>query len=215
MINSLKQFFLIALAASFITGCATPTPYDYSALKASKPRSIVIIPPNNNSIEVNAPYIYLSTLTQPLAEKGYYVFPVSVIDHFLKENGLPTPAEMNSIPLDKIGEHIGADAVLYITIDQWGQKFQVTRSANTVSAKLKLVDVKSGEILWHSTAFSQQVSGDGGGGLLGALISAIATQIISSSFDNSPLVARQANHWAINNHHSGLLNGPYNKKKAQ
>jgi hypothetical protein len=40
-------------------------------------------------------YIYLSTLTKPLAEKGYYVLPVAVIDQFLKENGLPTPAEMN------------------------------------------------------------------------------------------------------------------------
>ncbi len=55
------------------SGCAT-TPYDYSAFEKSRPRSIVVIPPNNNSIDVNAPYIYLSTLTRPLAEKGYYVF---------------------------------------------------------------------------------------------------------------------------------------------
>ena len=62
----------------------------------------------NSSVEVNAPYSYLSTISQPLAEKGYYVFPVSVVDTFLKENGLPTPAEMNGIALDKIVEVIGA-----------------------------------------------------------------------------------------------------------
>ena len=211
----LKRLLFISLAALLITGCATPNPYDYSALKASKPRSIVIIPPNNHSLEVNAPYIYLSTLTRPLVEKGYYVFPVAVIDQFLKENGLLTLAEMNAIPLDKIKEHIGADAVLYITINQWGQKFQLTRSANTVSAMLKLVDTQSGKILWRSTAFAQHISSDGGGDLVGALISAVITQIAHSTFDNSPQIARQANNYSINNQQSGLLNGPYKKKKTK
>lgn len=209
MISFLQRTFILVISMLLVTGCVTPKPYDYSALKASKPRSIVIIPPLNNSLEVNAPYIYLSTLSRPLAEKGYYVFPVSVIDSFLKENGLPTPAEMNTIPLDKISEHIGADSVLYISIEQWGQKFQVTRSTNTIKANLKLVDVKDGSTLWHSTAFAQSQSGDGGGGLIGALVSAIVTQITSSAFDNSPTIARQANNFSIYNRHSGLLNGPY------
>src|SRR5210317_1864170 len=97
---------IISVVAAFVvllSGCVAPTgPYDYSALENSRPRSILVIPPLNNSIEVNAPYIFLATITRPLAEKGYYVFPVAVIDAFLKENGLPTPAEMNGIPLDKI-----------------------------------------------------------------------------------------------------------------
>ncbi len=194
-------------------GCATTQPYDYSAFEQSKPRSIVIIPPNNNSIEVNAPYIYLSTLTRPLAEKGYYVFPVSVIDHFLKENGLPTPAEMNGIPLDKIGEHIGADAVLYISIEDWGQKYQVIQSETRIQAKLRLVDVKTGELLWHATAAARNSSDDGGGGLVGALLGAVVTQVLASTIaDPTPGLARQANNIAINNKARGMLNGPYKLK---
>jgi hypothetical protein len=100
----LKLGFLIAFLSIFIVGCNKHEvkPYDYTAFKKSKPRSIVVIPPKNNSIEVNASYIYLSTLTKPLAEKGYYVLPVAVIDQFLKENGLPTPAEMNIIRIIRI-----------------------------------------------------------------------------------------------------------------
>ena len=175
------RFLLLCILMLLVSGCATTPPYDYTAFEKSKPRSIVVIPPNNNSLEVNAPYIYLSTLSRPLAEKGYYVFPVSVIDHFLKENGLPTPAEMNSIPLDKIDEHIGADAVLYITIEDWGQKFQVLSSVTLVQATLRLVDVKTGELLWESMAVAKKSSDDAGGGLAGALINAIATQIIAST----------------------------------
>jgi hypothetical protein len=126
----LKLGFLIAFLSIFIVGCNKHEvkPYDYTAFKKSKPRSIVVIPPKNNSIEVNASYIYLSTLTKPLAEKGYYVLPVAVIDQFLKENGLPTPAEMNGIPLEKIREHTGADAVLYVEIEEFGQKYLVLSS---------------------------------------------------------------------------------------
>jgi hypothetical protein len=195
-----------------ISGCATTTPYDYTAFEKSKPRSIVVIPPNNNSIEVNAPYIYLSTLTRPLAEKGYYVFPVFVIDHFLKENGLPTPAEMNGIPLDKIGEHIGADAVLYISIEDWGQKYQIIQSVTKVHATLRLVDVKTGDLLWESIAIAQQSSGDGGGGLVGALVSAVVTQVLASTIvDPTPSLARQANNLAIDSQLRGMLDGPYKR----
>jgi hypothetical protein len=56
---------------------------------------------------------YLSTLTKPLAEKGYYVLPVAVIDQFLKENGLPTPAEMNGIPLEKIAVALSCPGGFY------------------------------------------------------------------------------------------------------
>jgi hypothetical protein len=205
---------LCILFLSFIilitSGCATITPYDYTAFEKSKPRSIVVIPPNNNSIEVNAPYIYLSTLTRPLAEKGYYVFPVFVIDYFLKENGLPTPAEMNGIPLDKIGEHIGADAVLYVSIEDWGQKYQVINSVTKVHATLRLVDVKTGDLLWESIAIAQKSSGDGGGGLVGALVGAVVTQILASTIaDPTPDLARRANNLSINSQVRGMLDGPY------
>ncbi|MEO9509439.1 MAG: GNA1162 family protein, partial [Nonlabens ulvanivorans] len=160
-------------------------------------------------------YTYLSTVTQPLAEKGYYVFPVSVIDHFLKENGLPTPAEMNSIPLDKIQEHIGADAVLYVVIDNWGQEYQVLSSVTVVQGYAKLISVKTGELLWDAPIVAQQSSNNGNQGLIGALVSAAITQIAGNVKDYTPAVSRLANNAAINSVKRGLLDGPYklNAKK--
>lgn len=198
--------FLLVLA-----GCQSVAPYDYSALKASKPKSILVIPPNNSSIEVNAPYIFLSTISRPLAEKGYYVFPVAVIDHFLKENGLPTPAEMNTIPLDKIQEHIGADAVLYTTVEKWGQKFELISSRAVVKSNLRLVDARTGDLLWSSVAYAEyQPNNNTGGGLLGAVISAAIEQVVASTIvDHTPNLSRQANSAAINRPSRGLLDGPY------
>jgi hypothetical protein len=215
MMDTYKKLSLLSVTilVLLITGCQTAPPYDYSALIASKPKSILIIPPNNSSIDVNAPYIFLSTITKPIAEKGYYVFPVAVIDHFLKENGLPTPAEMNTIPLDKIREHIGADAVLYVSIEEWGQKYQVISSKAVVRSTLKLVDTRTGDLLWESTAFAQQKSGDGGGGILGAIIVAAIEQVAGSLIDHTPQLSQWANQGAVNNTNQGLLDGPYKKKQ--
>src|SRR5690554_3455023 len=59
--NSSVKFCLFFFTVMLFSGCATK-PYDYSAFQQSKPRSILVIPPKNNSMEVNAPYIYLSTI---------------------------------------------------------------------------------------------------------------------------------------------------------
>ena len=208
----MSYFKFYPLAFLFLAGCATVQPYNYEALINEAPRSILVIPPVNNSVDVNASYTYLSTVTQPLAEKGYYVFPVSVIDNFLKENGLPTPAEMNNIPLDKIHEHIGADAVLYVVIENWGQEYQVLSSVTVVQGYVKLVSVKTGELLWDAPIVAQQSSNNGNQGLIGALVTAAITQIAGNVTDYSPAVSRLANNVAFNSSKRGLLNGPYKLK---
>ena len=67
-----RWILLVPILVLLLSGCVNRTPYDYTALNNSKPRSIVVIPPNNNTVEVNAQYIFLSTISKPLAEKGYY-----------------------------------------------------------------------------------------------------------------------------------------------
>jgi len=70
--------------------------------RAHPPRSILILPPLNESTALEGTYGYLSTVTQPVAEHGYYVFPVEVVDRFLKENGMPTAGEMHQVPLNRV-----------------------------------------------------------------------------------------------------------------
>ena len=210
--KAFKYLYLISLIA--LVGCQS-VPYDYSLLSERKPRSILVIPPMNDSVEVAAPYTFLSTISKPLAEKGYYVFPVAVIDSFMKENGLPTPAEMNSVPLDKLHEQFNADAVLYVHIEEWGQKYQVISSSTVVNAYMKLIDAQTGELLWDARSKAVESSDDGGGGLVGALVGALVTQITGSIVDRTPSVATLANNTAIYNTNRGLLNGPYVQAKEK
>lgn len=206
--------FIGLLCLSLMTGCATTTPYDYSTFEEHKPRSILVFPPLNQSLEVGAPYVYLSRVTQPLAERGYYVFPVAVVDQLMKENGLPSSAEMHDVPLAKIKEIINPDAVLYITIDDWGQKYELISSTAMVKVSGKLIDVDTGALLWEGHAEAIRQSDDGGGGLAGMLVSAVITQIIGKNFDQTPALAQMASYQLFHTKDQGLLEGPYREEST-
>ena len=198
--------FLI-LILTFACSCAAKV--DYALYRSRLPRSILVLPPQNSSTAVEATYIYLSTASRPLAEAGYYVFPVAVIDAFMKENGLPTPDEMHGVSLKKIKEVLGADAVLYITIEGWGQKYHVISSSTVVRAGGRLVDVETGATLWTGKAQAVRDSGAGGqGGIIGALIAAAVHQIVFSMVDQTHELSRFATTTMVFNKDNGLLFGP-------
>ena len=90
-----------------------------------------------------------------------------------------------------------------------GAKVRIIFIKAVVNAKLRLVDVKTGELLWDAVAYAVQKSGDGGGGIAGAIAAAIIEQVAGSLVDKTKGLSSTANNSAIFNHTRGLLNGPY------
>ena len=197
-----------AVALLGMAGCKTVQPYDYTNFRAHPPRSILVLPPLNQSTRVEGTYGYLSTVTAPIAERGYYVFPVEVVDRFLKENGMPTAGEMHQVPLNKVAEITGADAVLFVTLEQYGSQYQVLDSTTVVKAHATLVDTRTGLLLWEGRGNGEQKS-SGSGNLLANLIAAAIVQAINSKTDNAHKVSRLANANLFNPKKTGLPFGPY------
>ena len=210
---------LIGLTLAALSGCGPSKPKDYSAYnlyRAHLPASILVLPPTNQSVEVNAPYSYLSTITAPLAEAGYYVFPVAVVDAYMKENGLPTPADMHAVPLDKLGEVFDADAVLYVDIEAYGQEYRLVSSSAVVRARAELVDMESGATLWEGGIDEARSSSNGSSdNILVDLIGAAVAQAIGTTADASHGVAVEANRRMIFDRDEGLLLGPYHPGAAE
>jgi hypothetical protein len=200
---------LVMLVAASLAGCATAVPFDYTTYRQHPPRSILVLPPLNQSTAVEGTYSYLSTVSQPLAELGYYVFPVAVIDQLMKENGLPTAGEMHEVPPAKIGEITGADAVLYVVLHQYGSKFLLLGTTTSVQVSARLVDTKSGAVLWTGSALAQHNSSGNSGNLLADLIGAAITQIVNSKTDPGHQVSRLANAQLFGSAKRELPAGPY------
>ena len=211
MIISIKRT-LLGLVVTLLAACATPRNYDYTALQQSKPRSILVLPPLNQTPDTHATYSVLSTVTQPLAESGYYVFPVALVDQTFKENGLANPDEMHQASIDKLREIFGADAVLYLTVTQYGTSYKVVISDVVVSVTARLVDARTGQLLWDGSASASQAqnNNNSGGGLAGMLIKAVVEQIVNNVKGDaaSHPIARLASTNLLSAKAGGLLYGP-------
>ena len=203
--STLAALFCLAFGA-----CSTVEPYDYSLYLEHPPRSILVLPPLDETPEVDACYGWLSTITVPLGEYGYYVFPVGLVDRILRENGLPTPGEMHQVSLSKLNEIFGADAVLYVTVHQWGTSYIVINSVTNVEVHARLVDSKTGAVLWEGIGKVSKGS-DTQGGLAGMISSALVEQVMRSVVDPTRNVARQANAQLLSRPKRSLPLGPYHK----
>ncbi|HJR28191.1 MAG TPA: DUF799 domain-containing protein [Pseudomonas sp.] len=203
------------LALAVLGGCVSPKTVDYSAYKQSRPKTILVLPPLNNSPDVKASYSMLSQVTYPLAEAGYYVLPITLVDETFRQNGLSTPGDIHQAPANKLQEIFGADAALYITVSEYGTRYMVISSETVVTASARLVDLKTGTTLWTGTAraSSEEGGNNGGGGLIGMLITAAVKQVINSSTDaGHPIAGITSARLLSAGHPAGLLYGPRSPK---
>jgi hypothetical protein len=209
----LKTLLLPIAVSVFISACqTTPTqPYDYSAFQKSDPKSILVVLPSNQSVNIKAPFGVLAQTTKPLAESGYYVFPVALVNETFKSNGLTIGNEIQNVSLKKLGDIYNPDAVLYLDVIEYGTKYQVIESVTLVSTKARLVDVRTGIELWSGSASARVGSNDGNNnGLFGALIGAVVNQISSNVRDHSYSVAGVVNQQLLSaGRDKSILPGPY------
>lgn len=202
---------LIALGA----GCVAPKTVDYAAYKQAHPQSILVLPPVNESPDIKATYSVMSQVTYPLAESGYYVLPVALVDETFRQNGLQTPDDIQAVPPEKLYQIFGADAGLYVKVSQYGTTYMVISSATVVTATARLVDLKTGTTLWTgtATASSEEGGNSNAGGLVGMLITAAIKQIINTSTDAGyPIAGVTSQRLLSAGQNAGLLYGPRSPK---
>lgn len=183
-----RRLLLVSFASAlaFLTGCATaPQGYDYTAFIKARPASLLVLPPLNDSPSVTATAGMWSHATLPLAEAGYYVLPVTLVDETLRQNGVTTAHDAHAIPGPKLREVFGADAAVYLTVKKYGTTYALLSSETRVTVEGRIVDLRSGDVLWQgqATASSEEQQQQSQGGLVGMLVTAVVKQIVGTATD--------------------------------
>lgn len=175
----------VVLGLLTLSGCATrPAPYDYSAFTRSKPASLLVMPPLNESPDVKATPAVWASAVLPLSEAGYYVLPITLVDETLRQNGVDTAADAQSISFEKLHDYFGADAAVYIKVRRYGTSYAVLVSETLVQADARIVDLRTGLLLWEGTAqASSAEQQQSQGGLVGLLVAALVNQIVGTATD--------------------------------
>lgn len=211
--NPWRRTLALAAVAVALVGCASapPKPYDYTAYRAADPKSILVLPPLNQSPDVKASNSVWAQAVFPLAESGYYVMPLSLVAETFRENGLSNPPEAHEANPAKLREFFGADAALYLNVKQYGTSYKVIASDTTVELEARLMDLRSGALLWEGSAraSSAEQQQQAQGGLAGLLIQALVKQIVESATDaGHPIAGVASQRLLAAGRPTGMLFGP-------
>lgn len=211
---SVKTFRRVAsavMAAAALAACATPpTPKDYTAFRREDPRSILVLPVLNNSGAVEAPEFFLSTISPPFAQRGYYVFPANMVKSLLEEEGLSDPALLYGADTRRLANLFGCDTALYLSIERWESQYILISTSTNVAFTYELKSCKTGEVLWTDTqelTYSPQANSSGNP--LADLIAQMVVAALEKGAPNYIPLAQMANAQASGTAGKGLPAGPY------
>lgn len=194
--------------AVFFFGCVSMPTKDCTAFRDGDPRSILVIPVVNRSVDVNAPDYFLSTISRPVAERGYYVFPVHLVKRIMEDDGLSDADMVHAADPTRLAEIFGADAILYIIIERWDAQYVIFSTTITVEFTYVLKDGATGEKIWqnHQTMVYESPQGSSDSDLANTIFNIIAAAVTKTGPDYVPL-AQEANAMAVGT----MSAGPYNE----
>lgn len=177
------------------------------------PQSILVLPPINESTAADAKDFYSTTIMDPLAFAGYYVFPIEVVTEILKKEGLEDTEMLMNAPPQKFKEYFGADAVLYIKILKWNTFYFVLGGNVTVAIDSELKSTTTGKTLWrYDGELTVDTTGEDRNvpGMAGLILKLVETAVKTALTDYVP-IAKRVNYIVL----QSMPFGKYHKQHGQ
>jgi hypothetical protein len=178
----------------------------YSKMYEEKPITLLVMPPINNSTNVEAKELLYTSISRPLIEAGYYVISPLLAMDILKAESAHDAEMFFDAPLTAFQNYFGADAVVFSVIDTWAKK------GMGIETEIRYV-IKSAytnEILFdRSCDLYLDLSVDSeNNSLLGALVDLAASAINTAATDHIK-AARMTNYYILSDIPRGKYSPDY------
>ena len=182
----------------------------YAKMYEEKPITLLVMPPINNSANVEAKDLLYTSISRPLVEAGYYVIsPLLAMDVLKAESAYDAEMFFDS-SLSTFQNYFGVDAVVFSVIDTW------TKKGLGIETKIRYV-IKSAHT--NETLFDRSCDlyldlsvNSGSNGLLGALVDLAASAINTAATDHI-IAARKANYYILRDIPRGKYSPDYMQDK--
>ena len=153
---------LVLVLFALVPACVTLPPVTPNP--GSPVKSLAILPVVNNSVDVDGPAAVQEAF---YTEVHHYHFPVikanAETNQILKDQmSLTLGSQLDMATPQKLGTALGVDAVMYVSLDDFSQKITGIYNVKRVRVRAKMVDCKSGEVLWKNGIGIKQALTAGG-----------------------------------------------------
>lgn len=182
----------------------------YARMYEEKPATLLVMPPINNSANVEAKELLYTSISRPLVEAGYYVISPLLAMDVLKAESAYDAEMFFDAPLSKFHNYFGADAVVFSIIDTW------TKKGLGIETKIRYVikSAHTNEILFDRSCdlYLDLSVNSGSRNALGALIDLAASAINTATTDHI-VAARKANYFILRDIPRGKYSPEYMQDK--
>lgn len=170
-----------------VAGCAGG-PQQYLKSGYMPPRSVAVLPMDNHTTDLNGPDVVRYWFNRRIAEeKGYSTIPLDEIDATLASMGIQDGGQLPAIKPEALGQKLGVDALIYGELLDFNYQTTGFLNIRKVRAHFRMVDARTGELLWESEGSGANSEGGiTGAAALTAAAKSLGTQLAEKSV-NSPL----------------------------
>jgi len=140
----LSRFAIMGgLGTLFLFGCGPVPPPEVSDHKV-----VVVLPPENMTAHNEVEERSYPEISAAFAQRGYYCISPELVRAVFNANKFEDAGRINTLPVQKIGEVFGADAVLRTRVTEWSTTYILVYASVTVGLEMELLDVKTGGVIW-------------------------------------------------------------------
>lgn len=210
----MKRLIPIILLTIVVSSCGLTNQLtresQYTAMYEDMPATILVMPPINNTSNVEAKDLLYTSISRPLAEAGYYVIsPLLAMDVLKAESAYDAELFIDR-PLTMFRDYFGADAVVFSQIDEW------TKRGFGIDTKIRYIikSATSGEVLFDRSCdlYLNLQQNSGGTSALSQLVD-LAVSAVATALTDHIVAARKANYYIFRDIPRGKYSPDYLQDK--
>lgn len=210
----MKRLIPIILLTVVVSSCGLTSQLtresQYAAMYENMPVTILVMPPINNTSNVEAKDLLYTSISRPLAEAGYYVIsPLLAMDVLKAESAYDAELFIDR-PLTMFRDYFGADAVVFSQIDEW------TKRGFGIDTKIRYIikSAASGEVLFDRSCdlYLNLQQNSGGTSALSQLVD-LAVSAVATALTDHIVAARKANYYIFRDIPRGKYSPDYLQDK--
>jgi hypothetical protein len=140
-----RLLLMLATAAFFLSSCKVEPP------KPPLVQTLAVLMFDNASHDLNAPDMLQRMTYLALKRSVYQVIDLDKTNQVLKDAGIVDGGQLPIIDPTKLGKDLGAQALVYGSVEAFSYTNIGYFVQRKVSLELKVVDVATGQTLWENT----------------------------------------------------------------
>lgn len=141
-------FIACLLLLIVFIGCAAPKRY-VQPNPANPIKTIAVLPMVNQTNDIEGPEKVRAMFAERLPEWQYVVKPISEVNQILRDElGITLGSQLDMTTPQELGQKLGVDGVIYGALFDFDEKITGVLNIRKVRAGFKLVDTKTGSVVW-------------------------------------------------------------------